>query len=176
MKVEFRYLTEADLEWIRDIYNYYIENSTTTYYTEKISVKELKEFVPVLHKKYKSYKIMVDDELCGFCYISQYKKRQAYDRTAELSLYLKPEHTGRGIGKVVLEHLEKVAAYNGISVLIGIISGDNQNSISLFGKNGYEKCAHYKQIGEKFNKILDVVSYQKILKYRTEIRQDEPAG
>jgi phosphinothricin acetyltransferase len=163
MKIEFVDLKEADLELVKEIYDYYIENSTATYYTEKISVDELREFIPVQHKKYKSFLIKVDNELCGFCYISQYKKRQAYDRTAELSLYLKPEYTGRGIGKIALEYLEKVAKNNGISVLIGIISGDNESSIKLFEKNGYEKCAHYKQIGEKFNKVLDVVSYQKIL-------------
>jgi L-amino acid N-acyltransferase YncA len=163
MRIEFADLTEDDLELVRDIYNYYIENSTATYYTKKISVEELKEFIPVQHKKYKSYMIMLDNEPCGFCYISQYKKRQAYDRTAELSLYLKPEYIGRGIGKVALDFLEQVARNKGISVLIGIISADNETSIKLFKKNKYEKCAHYKQVGEKFNKILDVVSYQKIL-------------
>jgi phosphinothricin acetyltransferase len=106
----------------------------------------------------------MDNECCGFCYFSQYKKRQAYDRTAEISLYLKPEYTGRGIGKDVLTYLENVAKQNGISVLIGIISGDNENSIKLFERTGYEKCAHFRQVGEKFNKILDVVSYQKIIR------------
>lgn len=163
MNIEFADLTAPDLELIKEIYDYYIENSTATYYTEKISIDELKEFIPVGHEKYKSFLIKNDNEPYGFCYISQYKKRQAYDRTAELSLYLKSEYTGRGIGKVALEYLEKVAKNNGISVLIGIISGDNESSIKLFEKNGYEKCAHYKQIGEKFNKVLDVVSYQKIL-------------
>lgn len=163
MNIEFEALTESDLEWVRGIYNYYVENSTATYYTEEISVDELKEFIPVQHQKYKSFMIKVDNKATGFCYISRYKKRQAYDRTAEVSLYLKPEFTGRGIGKIALEYLEKVAKSAGISVLIGIISGDNENSIKLFAKKGYEKCAHYKQIGEKFNKILDVVSYQKII-------------
>lgn len=163
MRLEFVELTETDLELVKEIYDYYIKNSTATYYTEKISIDELKEFIPVHHKKYKSFMIINDNEPCGFCYLSQYKKRQAYDRTAELSLYLKPEYTGKGIGKVVLAYLEKVAKNSGISVLIGIISGDNGNSIKLFEMNGYEKCAHYRQIGEKFNKILDVVSYQKIL-------------
>ena len=163
MKIEFIDLTESDLEIVKNIYDYYIENSTATYYTEKISIDELKEFIPIEHKKYKSFLIMIDSECCGFCYISQYKKRQAYDRSAEISVYLKPEYTGRGIGKEALKHLEKVAKNNGISVLIGIISGDNENSLKLFEKNGYEKCGHFKQIGEKFNKILDVVSYQKII-------------
>jgi L-amino acid N-acyltransferase YncA len=49
-------------------------------------------------------------------------------------------------------------------VLIGIISGDNINSIILFENCGFEKCGHYKQVGEKFNEILDVVSYQKIIR------------
>ena len=163
MNIEFADLTEADLEFVMEIYNFYIENSTATYYTENISIDELKEFIPVQHIKYKSFLINIDNEPIGFCYISQYKKRQAYDRTAELSLYLKPGYTGRGIGNIALAYLEKKAKDNGISVLIGIISEDNENSIKLFEKNGYEKCAHYKQVGEKFNKILDVVSYQKIL-------------
>jgi len=47
--------------------------------------------------------------------------------------------------------------------LLAIISGDNESSVQLFEKSGYEKCAHFKQVGEKFNKILDVVSYQKII-------------
>ncbi|MEI7898277.1 MAG: GNAT family N-acetyltransferase [bacterium] len=53
--------------------------------------------------------IRADGISCGFCYISQYKKRQAYDRTAEVSLYLTPGFTGRGIGPDALRHLEKVA-------------------------------------------------------------------
>ncbi len=163
MNIEFFDLTESDLELVKEIYDYYIENSTATYYTEKITIDELKKFIPVQQKKYKSFLVKMDNEPCGFCYISQYKKRQAYDRTAELSLYLKTEYSGRGIGKEVLDYLEKVALDSGISVLIGIISGDNETSIKLFEKNGYEKCAHYRQVGEKFNKILDVVSYQKIL-------------
>jgi len=163
MKIEFVDITEQDFEIIKEIYDYYIENSTSTYYTEKITIKELKEFIPFQNKKYKSFLIKAENECCGFCYISQYKKRQAYDRTAEISIYLKTEYTGKGIGNTVLPFLEKVAQDIGISVLIGIISGDNENSIKLFEINGYEKCGHFKQIGEKFNKILDVVSYQKII-------------
>lgn len=163
MKIEFVDLAEKDLHLIKEIYDYYIEHSTATYYTEKISLNELKEFIPVNKEKYKSYLVRTGDQTCGFCCFAQYKKRQAYDRTAEVSVYLKPGFTGKGIGNEVLAYLENMARNAGISVLIGIISGDNSASIKLFEKNGYEKCGHIKQIGEKFNKILDVVYYQKIL-------------
>lgn len=163
MKIRYIDISPSDFDFIKEIYDYYIINSTATYYTKRISIDELKEFILINHKKYKSYLIKVNDNYCGFCYISQYKKRQAYDRTAEVSLYLKPEFTGQGIGKYALDYLEKVAKQNGICVLIGIISGDNDKSIKLFERCGYEKCAHYKQVGEKFNKILDVVAYQKVI-------------
>jgi len=163
MNIDFVDLKESDFVLVKEIYDYYVEHSTATYYTEKVPVSELKSFIPVNHEKYKSFLINLDNECCGFCYISQYKKRQAYDRSAEVSLYLKPDCTGKGIGKMALNHLEKVARDNGISVLIAIISGDNENSLKLFEKSGYEKCGHLKQVGEKFNKILDVITYQKII-------------
>lgn len=162
-QIQFIDICESDFEFMKEVYDHYILTSTSTYYTEKISIDELKEFIPVGHKKYKSFLIKADGLACGFCYISQYKKRQAYDRTAEVSLYLKPGFTGQGIGQKALKHLCEVARKNGINVLIGIISGDNATSIKLFEKCGFEKCGHLKQVGKKFNKILDVVFYQKIL-------------
>ncbi|MCK9207197.1 MAG: GNAT family N-acetyltransferase [Salinivirgaceae bacterium] len=69
----------------------------------------------------------------------------------------------KGIGKVALLHLEQKAVETGIRNLIAIISGDNSGSIHLFEKMGYSKCAHFKNVGEKFGKVLDVVAYQKEL-------------
>jgi L-amino acid N-acyltransferase YncA len=163
MKIKFEVVTEEDFVIIKEIYDFYIENSTATYYTEKISIEELKAFIPCGDKKYKSYMILAGSEVCGFCYFAQYKKRQAYDRTAEVSVYLKPGATKKGIGNAALRQLENAARESGIAVLIGIISGDNGNSIKLFEKNGYKKCGHLKKIGEKFGRMLDVVFYQKMV-------------
>lgn len=163
MNIEFIDIKKNDLEIIKDIYDYYILNSTATFHTDKISIRELKETIPIGHPIYKSFLINFNGKTCGYCCISHYKKRQAYNRTAEITIYLLPVFTGKGIGKLAVKKLEEVARQKGISVLIGIIAGDNYQSISLFEKCGYEKCAHFKQVGEKFGKILDVVAYQKIL-------------
>jgi phosphinothricin acetyltransferase len=47
--------------------------------------------------------------------------------------------------------------------MIGVITATNTASIALLEKAQYEKCAHYRQVGEKFGQVLDVVSYRKIL-------------
>lgn len=156
-------LKEKDFKIIKEIYDYYILNSTATFHTDLISIEELKSVILIGHPKYKSFLIDFEGETCGYCYISQYKKRQAYDRTAEITIYLKPEYSGKGIGKETMKLLESVARNSKISVLIGIITGENQASIKLFEQCGYEKCAHFKKVGEKFNRLLDVVAYQKII-------------
>lgn len=163
MNVRLINLEEAHFPIVKDIYDYYIVHSTATFHTEKITISELKESILVGHPRYKSFLIDYQGEISGYCYISQYKKRQAYDRTAEVTIYLKPEYAGKGIGKETIKRLENVARDSGICVLMGIISGDNEASIALFEKCGYEKCAHFKKVGEKFNQIIDVVAYQKII-------------
>ena len=156
-------LQEKDLEIVKEIYDHYILHSTATFYTDVLSIEELKKTINPGHPKYKSFLIQYNNNICGYCYISQYKNRQAYDRTAEFTLYLKPEFTGKGIGKYAMEELEKIARKLNFKVLIGIISANNKQSIALCEKCGYEKCAHFKQVGEKFGKILDVVAYQKLI-------------
>jgi L-amino acid N-acyltransferase YncA len=68
--------------------------------------------------------------VCGYCYISRYKPRQAYDRTAEITIYLKPEFWNKGIGKETIRMLEQVAKQNGICVLIGVITGENLSALN----------------------------------------------
>ncbi len=161
MNIEFKDIKEEDLSAVKAIYDWYIENSTATFHTQPIRIDQLKEFIYIGHSLYKSYLICIDREIAGYCFLTNYKKRQAYDRTAEVTIYLKPEFCKKGIGKVALAHLEKKAKEVGLKNLIGVITGDNEGSIVLFGKSGYTKCAHFKNVGEKFNKVLDVVAFQK---------------
>jgi L-amino acid N-acyltransferase YncA len=161
MKIHFEELKEHHLPEIKLIYDWYIKNSTATFHTEPIQLDQLKEFIYIGHPLYKSFLIRLNNELVGYCILTNHKKRQAYDRTAEVTLYLKPEFHKQGIGLVALEHLEAQAKTLGLKNLIGVITGDNLASIALFGKSGYTKCAHYKNVGEKFGKILDVVAFQK---------------
>jgi phosphinothricin acetyltransferase len=161
MNLQFEELKEHHLPEIKSIYDWFIKNSTATFHTEPIQIDQLKEFIYIGHPLYKSYLIKSGNDLVGYCILTNHKKRQAYDRTAEITIYLKPEFHKKGIGQVAMQHLEKQAKSLGLKNLIGVITGDNASSIALFEKAGYTKCAHYKNIGEKFGKVLDVVAYQK---------------
>ena len=163
MNISFTPITSADLPAIREIYSWYVHNSTATFHTEAVRDDELLEFLHIGHPRYKSYLIFQEGRLAGYCFLTAHKKRQAYDRTAEVTIYLDPECRGKGLGPVALDHLETAARSGGLKNLVGVISGDNAGSIRLFEKAGYQKCAHFKNVGEKFGIVLDVVAYQKEL-------------
>ncbi len=159
----FQKAEEIDLETILSIYNYYIITTTATFDQSSISREELCQRVFINHDKYQTFIIRCGGDTVGFCFLTQFKKKKSYDRTAEIGLYLKPEFTGKGIGKEAIIFLEEVALNKQIKVLIACICSENTTSIRLVQKLGYEQCAHYKEVGEKFGRILDVVDYQKIL-------------
>ncbi len=163
MPPTFEVLTYRDLSEVKAIYDEYILNSTATFHTDPVSIDQLLEFMYVDHPVYRSFFIRSEGEAAGYCFLANHKKRQAYDRTAEVTIYLKPDFCGRGWGKAALQHLEQAAKDVGLKNLVGTISGDNQSSIALFERSGFTKCAHYKNVGEKFGQVLDVVAYQKEL-------------
>ncbi|RNL91332.1 N-acetyltransferase [Sinomicrobium pectinilyticum] len=161
MSIAFEELREEHLPEVKKIYDWYIANSTATFHTEPVEIEELREFIYLGHPRYSSCLIRSGNEIAGYCFLTPYKKRQAYNRTAEVTIYLKPEMGKKGIGKTALDYLEKRAVNNGLKNLLGIITGDNHGSIALFTKCGYRQCACFRNVGEKFGKILDVMAYQK---------------
>jgi phosphinothricin acetyltransferase len=163
MNLIFQEMEEKYLGELREIYNYYVSNSTATFQIEEISLSQMHELVFLDSPRYQAYVILADGVLCGYVILTQFKKREAYDETAEVTVYLKPGFTGKAIGQRAVRFIEQAAAERNIHALIACISGENTSSISLFEKLGYEKCGHFKEVGIKFGRRIDVVYYQKIL-------------
>lgn len=159
--VTFSPVTENDLGTIKEIYDYYIQNTTATFHNEPVTIPTLREFLFIKDPKYPSFCIRESDTTIGYCFLTRYKNRQAYDRTVEISIYLRPENTGKGTGTAALKYLEEAAKNAGAHVIIGTLCGENHASIRLMETCGYTRCAQLKNVGEKFGKVLDVVMYEK---------------
>ena len=161
MEITFLPITNDNISEVLDIYNSYVLNSTATFHIDTIEADELKRMISMGHSKYQSFAIIEKNRICGFCYLSQFRYKEAYDRTAEVTLYFHPNHTGKGYGKKVMLFLENLAKQHQVVNLIGVITEENINSVKLFEKCGYFKAAHLKKVGVKFDRALDVTWYQK---------------
>lgn len=163
MDYRFEEIKEIHLPDVLEIYNDYIMNSTATFHLKPLSLKEMRELVFFENKRYRTFVVIEEGKICGYVYLAQHKKREAYDDTGEVTVYLRSNHMGKGLGTAALKHIEGFAKGKSFHVLIATICGENEKSIRLFEKNGYFQCAHYKEVGKKFGKWLDLVAYQKIL-------------
>lgn len=162
-EITFNNMREEDLSAALEIYNHYIATTTATFDPGPISMEKFRTRILLNHDLYKAYTIRQDGEIAGFCFLCQFKKHESYDRTAEVGIYLKPGQIRRGLGKRAVEHLEQVAAAKGLRILLASISGENEGSIEFFRGLGWEQCAHFRKIGEKWGRTIDVVFFQKSL-------------
>ena len=156
-------LKEEHLPQVLDIYTYYVINSTATFHKHIPAIDEMRDIVFFDNDRHKSYIIKDGGAVCGYAILAKYGKREAYDNTAEVTVYLSNDCIGKGIGSEAVSFLEEAAKEKGFHALIAIICGENDKSIALFERCGYFKCAHYKQVGMKFGRLLDVVCYEKII-------------
>ncbi len=161
--LEFTKLTPEELPAVLEIYNHYILNTTATFHMHPLTLEEMRGIVFFDSPNYQTFSIKTGEALCGYVLLTRYKPREAYDGTAEVTVYLKPGYTGKGIGAQAIRFIEQFARQKQFHALLAIITGGNTPSIKAFEKNGYIKCAHFKEVGKKFEQLLDVVAYQKIV-------------
>ncbi|GMK39580.1 hypothetical protein PCCS19_26340 [Paenibacillus sp. CCS19] len=161
--ITFEEITTEHIHAVKEIYNYYVLNSTISFHTEPLNSDQMKESVLNKNARFKSFLISDDQQLVGYVLLTQYKNKQAYDVSAEVTIYLEPNYLGRGIGSHALSFIEGIAKEQGFHTLIATICMENARSIKLFEKNGYTQCALFKEVGYKFERWLDIGSFQKVL-------------
>jgi L-amino acid N-acyltransferase YncA len=99
----------------------------------------------------------------GFGMLMAYNPFPTFSHTAEITYFIKPGYTGRGIGKLLLDHLIPKARDKGITCLIASISSNNVESINFHKKNGFIECGRLKEVGRKKGQTFDVLYMQKMM-------------
>ncbi len=155
---------EEHLEAALEIYNHYILETTATFSVETIDISEMRRLAFSGLERFPSYILLEDGEVVGYSLLNRYKPREAYDRTAEVTIYLHKDKQGKGYGRKAAVHIEEVARKYGFRALLAVICEENEKSIRLFRSLGYFECAHFIEVGEKFGRLLDVVILEKLLK------------
>jgi L-amino acid N-acyltransferase YncA len=160
----FRPYAGADAAAIAAIYAHYVRNSVVTFDLEPPSVEQIAaRFATIADLGHPLFVAEAGGEVIGFAYASTYRTRPAYRFTCEDSLYLHPDHAGRGLGSAMLERLIVDARAFGFHQMIAIITAGTGPSIALHRKFGFDLLATFPELGRKFDRWLDVVHMQKAL-------------
>jgi len=150
----------SDAKQIARIYNYYIEHSTHTFEEEVLEVTSIESKIEniIPHLPWLVYE--EEGKILGYAYATKWRVRTAYRFSVECSVYVDKNHFKKGIGRNLYESLFEILKDKNIHLVIGGITLPNDASVILHEKMGFEKVAHFKEVGYKFNKWLDVGYWQ----------------
>ena len=162
--ITVRHATENDLPQILDIYNDIIKNTTAVYYYEPQTLQMRKAWFD--ERKEQGFPIFVAEEegvILGMSTIGPFRLPTAYKFSVENTVHVAAHARGKGIGKLLMPPIIDAARELKLHTIIAGIDAGNEVSLHLHKSFGFDEVAHFKEVGFKFERWLDLKFLQLIL-------------
>jgi L-amino acid N-acyltransferase YncA len=154
----------ADASGIAAIYNHFVARTVVTFEEEPVSPDEIARRMEGVWSVALPWLVAEQaGRIAGYAYATKWRARSAYRFSSEVTVYLGPDDSGRGIGSMLYTELFQLLHARGIHVVIGGIALPNDASVKLHEKFGMKKVAHFAEVGFKFGKWVDVGFWERTL-------------
>lgn len=164
METTIRPATERDAHALAGIYNHYVAETVVTFETEPVTVSDMAGRIAETDTLSLPWLVAeASGDVLGYAYASRWKGRCAYRFAVESTVYLEPSQTGRGIGSQIYAALIDAIRARSMHAVIGGISLPNEASIRLHERLGFIKVGHFKEVGFKQDRWIDVGYWQLLL-------------
>jgi phosphinothricin acetyltransferase len=158
-----------DCPAILAIYNDAVLTTTASYDYEPRTLEHRQDWFDAHQRE--DYAIFVAEavspdgskRILGWSALNKFHDRMGYRFTAENSVYVAAEARGRGVGAALLGPLVSAAQACGLHAILAVIDAQNEASLRLHAKFGFEQVGLFKQVGFKFGRWLDVAYLEKLL-------------
>lgn len=171
MNEVIRLATPADAEAMLGIYRPYVEETAVSFELEAPGVNE---FATRIERTLVRYPWLVAERAgvaVGYAYAGPLKTRAAYDHSVEVSIYLRQDEHGHGLGRTLYEQLETRLKAQGVRNLYACItySPDEDDpfltrvSVGFHEHMGYERVGLFHDCGLKFGRWYSVVWMEKMI-------------
>ena len=127
--IQVRFATADDAEDILNIYSEYILTKSTTFETAVPSIDHFRQRIEQFMIKFPWIIFMINNTLAGYTYASSFKEREAYQWSAECSVYLSHSFMNKGIGKILYKTLFPIIKFQGIRNVFAGISLPHEPSV-----------------------------------------------
>lgn len=153
---------EKDIEPLLEIYNYEVQNSTSTFDLNPKTYEEWRRWF-FAHNVGNHPLIVAEVEGCvaGYASLSSYREKEAYKSTVELSVYVGVDFRRQGIATALMEEILRMAKEDSsIHTVVSVITSENAVSEKLHHKMGFTFCGTIHEVGEKFGRYLSISNYE----------------
>ncbi|MCF3185376.1 N-acetyltransferase [Streptomyces polychromogenes] len=157
--------TEGDLEELTRIYNHYVVETSITFDVEPFTTEQRRPWL-LAHPDSGPHRLLVAEEggkLLGYATSSPFRPKAAYATSVETTVYVAPEHVGRGVGTLLYGSLFEVLEQEDVHLALAGITMPNEASQRLHERFGFRPAGRLEQVGRKFDTFWDVAWFQKHL-------------
>ncbi len=166
----------ADLERVAAIFAHYVTGSVVTFEDTPPSVADWRQRLDDLARLGLPFLVAkTGGEVAGYAYAAPWRPKPAYRHTVEDSVYLAPDQTGRGLGRLLLEGLLTRCAQAGVRQVVAVIAdtGDAA-SVALHRSFGFADVGRLTGVGRKHGRWIDTVLMQCDLLMRCDLITGDP--
>ena len=151
----------SDADQIAEIYNYYVTETVITFEEDRVSGLEIQKRIEnSVGAKMPWLVAEVEGQIVGYAYAGKWRERVAYRFAVESAVYVSHEKLGRGTGLSLYSALLDELEERGMHSVLGGIALPNPASVRLHERLGFEKVAHHREVGRKFERWIDVGFWQ----------------
>ena len=160
--MELRDAERADLPQILAIFNEVVANSTAIYFHAPVELANREAWFDA--RKAAGYPVTVavdGGEVIGFGSFGDWRFSPGYAWTVEHTVHVRADRRRTGVGRAIVEDLVERARAMGKHVMLGGVDADNTASLAMHARLGFEPVSHFREVGRKFDRWLDLMFVQK---------------
>ena len=147
-----------DLAAIIEIYNSTVASRQSTADLKPVSVAERQAWFDARTGARPLYVLCnADGEVLAWGCFSDYYARPAYHISVEISVYVRHDMRGVGVGKILLQYMLEQAPSLGIRNILAVIFGHNHASIRLFHTLGFQEWGRLPRVCDLETQEADIV-------------------
>ncbi len=158
--IALRTATPADAASLLHIYAPYVLETAVSFEYALPTIADMAARVEKYSAKFPWLICFVNGRPLGYAYATPHRDREAYQWTAECSIYLDDAYKGLGIGMGLYEVLFQILRMQGIRNVYAGITLPNHASVRLHEKCGFRNFATFENIGYKLGRWHNVGWWQ----------------
>ncbi|MFT8457702.1 MAG: N-acetyltransferase family protein [Liquorilactobacillus ghanensis] len=156
--MKFELASAGDLSRIVEIYNQAVLTRQSTADLKPATVQQRQPWFAA-HQNNRQRPLWIiknTDTVVGWMSLSDFYGRPAYQRTAEISLYLDQNYQGHGIGKQALTFLADQLTACQVEIVLAFVFSHNKASQHLFRTFGYQRWGHLPEVALLDQRLCDL--------------------
>lgn len=168
--ITLRYAKLEDSEILRDIYSYYVENTSITTECTLPDEDAFRKRVDKISSRYPYIVAERDNHIVGYIYASPLVDREAINHCVQISIYVRNDLKRSGVGKRLYKAIESVLVRMGITNMyarVAVPKVENEhltrNSLQFHEYMGFQKVGYLENSGYKFHQWFDLAIMEKFI-------------